>query len=206
MADKDTTTKSTPIASPPVGFQPTPAEKIALASMDAQIAAAVDPLVKSSLERKKAYMIATQWNPSIVDSWAVLRSKVALELNSHPQRQWLALAAVDGVKAGLDALASFGYRFDLCFASPAEFDEWPKMMYSKDGKQMIVNNAEEASALGGDFSTTQPTPIVVAPQSFAATPPPPHLGPNEPWVPKPPVNVSLGVGADGKPVAKQIDG
>jgi hypothetical protein len=202
MVDKDTTTKPTPAASPP----PTKAEIAALASMDAQIATATDPTIKASLTRKRAYMVAAQWNPSIVDSWAVLRDKISLELTSHPQRQWLALAAVDGVKAGLDSLASFGYKFDLCLASPSEIDEWPKMMYAKDGRQVVVENADEASALGSDFSTTQPPPIVVAPQAFMAAPPPAHLGPNEPWVPKPPANLSLGVGPDGKPVAKQIDG
>jgi hypothetical protein len=149
----------------------------------------------------------------MTDNWQKLHDEIVAAHFDTPQRQWHALAALDAAKAALATLATFGHRFDLIEAEPAEPQPWPKAFYHQELGFRAVANEDEAKALGEGWQDTQfpakpkvqalsnvaPIPVVVVEAPVApiapapaSSPPPPAktvdiaaLWPNGPNAPPP---------------------
>ncbi len=103
-----------------------------------------------------------------------LKAKLDLELKEKPQVQYLALAAVDGIRQGIAQLASIGYQAELMVlgedGTPPSPVEYPKMLYLAGAPDLTVEDeVEERNARGLGYAGKNDPAPGAAPAVQAAT-------------------------------------
>ena len=84
-----------------------------------------------------------------MSSWDDLKAKVGAAYVGQPQKLYHVDAAVETVKAGLEALAAHGFKFDLVEHDNAAPQEFPKVKYRLGGAEsVVVDSAEDEANLG----------------------------------------------------------
>src|SRR5208283_3164797 len=76
-----------------------------------------------------------------------LRTKIELAVGNNWQRKYTAGAAIDSIEAGLKALASLGYRFDLVEGDAEPIAEFPKAFYHRTFGFTIAKDSMKAEEL-----------------------------------------------------------
>lgn len=100
-------------------------------------------------------------------SLAGWREWLTIEHAAHPQKQYLALAALKSIESGVTILHSLGHEFALKARGVGDFLEWPKMFYHDQMGTLVVHSPEAASQLTAGWRDTPrprdeappPTPI-----------------------------------------------
>lgn len=155
-----------------LGTIPTPSTASVLDPATAKAAPALAPSGASGQPSAMAPLAARGPAPvpGRARDWNDLKTYLGEAHLMHPQRAFMAQAALETIRGGIGELAKLGHQFHLVEIAPqATSREWPRMYYHDRFGQRTVANELEASKLEPGWRTT-PLPEEAQPAPDLTTP------------------------------------